>query len=98
MLKLETSSSGLTADVAARCCNPRECLASCAATGKQTVRNPSARKSAPFNMRELKTKSRQTPAKNLRKRTQFVEPLMDSVAASLPAAPKRSEGGCEAPP
>src|SRR5215467_13104575 len=73
MLRLETSSSGLTADAATRCCDPRECLASCAATGKQTVKNPSARKSAPLNMRELKTKSRETPAKNLRKRTQFVE-------------------------
>jgi len=41
-----------------------------------------------LNMRELKTKSRQTPEKNLGKRAQFVEPLMDSVAASL----------CEAPP
>src|SRR5262245_50331957 len=88
MLKLETSSTGLTADAEKGCCKARECLDCCAATGKQTANNPSARTSAPLDMRKLKTKSQQTPAKTLRKRTQFVKPLMDSVAASL----------CEAPP
>jgi hypothetical protein len=42
-------------------------LACCATSGKQTARNPSARKSAPLNMPEFKAKSQQTPAKILRK-------------------------------
>src|SRR6185503_13039360 len=50
MLKLETVSSGFNADAATRCCARPECLTCCATTGKQTARNPSARKSAPLNM------------------------------------------------
>jgi len=56
-------------DVVVRCFAVPEFLACCAASGKQKEHNPSARMSAPLDMRELKTKSLQTPVKLSSKRT-----------------------------
>src|SRR5205809_1581617 len=85
MLRLETPSSGVTADATRWCVDP-ECLACCAASGKQRPNNPSARTSAPLNMREFKTKSAQTPVKSW-------APLNSSIATreSLEPARPRTE-------
>src|SRR5262245_4540515 len=87
MLRLETVSSDVTGDPATRSCTGRECLACCAASGKQTVNNPSAMASAPLDMRELKTKSRQTPVKIWGTRNQR---LNDQFYSQIPA-PRRSQ-------
>jgi hypothetical protein len=83
MLRLETPSSGLTVDTATRCLVAPECFACCAAAGKQTANNPSARTSAPLDIAELKTKSQQTPAKILRKRRNSLNRYIDSLCKRL---------------